>query len=303
MLGLPGWPVREVQQHGGQYQQCQQRARHDGQGLVALLEGDADLQTSSTEQADMPGRHCGRRPGVDAHVAQFVDRAQHGHPITGDERVVSTGALGHGRSVHRHDGDRRQVAEVSPERAVCVVGRLHFELDHGEVNPAELNVVCSASQACLDEGGAGQRGDVEHAAGSRDPAERPGHGRVGQLDDECHLGSQLAHAQRGLERVDLVHLDAHDCRRALEARFGETLASIGVPTDVLHAPVLERPREAWIGIVVDDHHAGPAQVELLHRAQAHTLEAADNHVSRVGVPFHWGHVANPIMPKGCRSVN
>ncbi len=230
-------------------------------------------------------------------MAQFVGRAQHGHPVAGDQRVVATGALGHGRAVRRHDGDRRQVAEVPPERAVRVVGRLHLELHHGEVDPVQLDVVGLPSQAGLDEGGAGQRGHVEHAAGSRDPAQRPGHRRVGELDDEGHLGAQLAHAQRRLEGVDLVHLDADDRHRSVEACFGETLASVGVPTDVLHAPVLERPREAWIGIVIDDHHAGPAQVELLHRAQAHTLEAADNHVSRAGVPFHWGMLPTSMRPQ------
>ena len=97
--------------------------------------------------------------------------------------------------------------------------------------------------------------------------------------------------------MDLVHLDADDGRRSVEVRFGETLASVGVPTDVLHAPVLERPREAWIGVVIDDHHAGPAQVELLHRAQAHTLEAAHDHVSRSGVPFHRGMLPTAMRPQ------
>ena len=130
---------------------------------------------------------------------------------------------------------------MPPERVVRVVGQFHLELHHGEIDPVELNIVGPPSQAGLDEGGAGQRGHVEHVARARDPPEGAGHGRVGQLDHECHLGPQLAHAQSRLERVDLVHLDANDRRRLVEMRFGEALAAIGVSTDVLDSPVLERP--------------------------------------------------------------
>ncbi len=86
--------------------------------------------------------------------------------------------------------------------------------------------------------------------------------------------------------MDLVHLDADDRCRSVEARFGETLTAIGMSMDVLDSPVLECPGEARIRIVVDHQYACPAQMELLDGPQADTLKAAHDHVSGAGVPFH-----------------
>ena len=53
----------------------------------------------------------------------------------------------------------------------------------------------------------------------------------------------------------------------------------------------EGPPAAGIGVVVDHHDPGAAQVELLHRAQPHALEAAHDHVTLHAfglVPIHQG---------------
>ena len=42
-----------------------------------------------------------------------------------------------------------------------------------------------------------------------------------------------------------------------------------------NAPVVEDPREAGIGVVVDHDNLGAAEVELLHGAQPDAVEAAE----------------------------
>ena len=226
-------------------------------------------------------------------MVQLVRGAQHGHAVSGDKCVVASWTLGHGRAVRRHDGDRGQVSEVSSEGVVCVVGRLHLELHHGEIDPVELNIVGPPSQAGLDEGGAGERGHVEPLPGPEAAPQGAGHRRVGQLDHECHLGPQLAHAQSRLERVDLVHLDADHRRRPVEVRFDEALTAIGVSTDVLDSPVLERPGEARIRIVVDHQDARPAQMEYSTVRRPHPEGRTRSRVRCRG-PLPLRHVANRI---------
>ena len=54
---------------------------------------------------------------------------------------------------------------------------------------------------------------------------------------------------------------------------------MGVTSDVGDAPVVEGPPAPGIGIVIDDDDLCTAEGELLHGAQAHALEAADDHVA------------------------
>jgi hypothetical protein len=78
--------------------------------------------------------------------------------------------------------------------------------------------------------------------------------------------------------VDLVDLDTdHRCRPGQAGVF-ESLAAVCVAPDVGHAPVVEGPPAAGIGVVVDHDDRGAAEGKLLHGAQPHALQAADDHV-------------------------
>ena len=243
------------------------------------------------------GRRWCQCPG--GPVRQLCPRGQ---PGPRPQRMVPTGTWRHRRAVRRHDGDGGEVSEMSPEGAVCVIGSLHLELHHGEVDPVQLNVVGLPSQARLDEGGRRQIGHVEHAAGSRDSAQGSGHRRVGQLDDQRHLRPQLPHAQSRLEGVDLVNLDTDDGHSLFEMRFGETLAPVGVAPDVLDPPVLERP-----GRNADRHrrrsprHGCRSSGIAPPCAAPHPGGRTRSRAQRPG-PLPSRHVANRNAGKGCRSV-
>ena len=132
--------------------------------------------------------------------------------------MVPARALGHFGAVAGHDGDGGQVAEMPPEGRVGVgLVLTHLHLHHGEVHAGELNVVRGASEACLHERGAGQRGDVEHAPLARDALEGMPDRGVRHLGDDPHVGPDLPDAQRGLEGVNLLHLGADHRRGILQA--------------------------------------------------------------------------------------
>ena len=162
----------------------------------------------------------------------------------------------------------------------CVfVSRIHGELDDREVDPGQLNGVGRAQQAGLDEGRRGQRRHVQHAAGARDPFQCVGHRRVGELHHEGQVRADLLDPQRRLERVDLVDLHADHRGGPRQAGLLESLAPVGVPSDMGDTPVVQGPPAAGIGVVVDHHDLGAAEGELLHGAQPHALEAADDHMA------------------------
>ena len=299
-------PEGEVQHDRRHHNQCEQRRGHDGQGPVALLERDADLEPDAAGQAH-GARGTVRPAGSWRSPCPATRRAcrgrRHGHPrCSGWSRPghVSIGASPKGMIA---TGARwpKWARKVS-----CVCSdRLDGELHDGEVDPGQLNGVGRPAQAGLDEGGRGQRCHVEHAARPRDPLERLRHRRVGQLHDEWQVRPDLLDAERGLQRVDLVDLDADDRGGPCQAGFVESLAPVGVAADMGHAPVVEGPPAAGIGVVVDHDDLGTAQVELLHGAQPDALEAADDHMTLhvLGAPRDPSrHVAVPVRRGGCCSV-
>ena len=152
-------------------------------------------------------------------------------------------------------------------------------LHHGEVDAAQLNGMGAPPQAGLDEGGGSQVGGIEHGARARHPLERASDRRVGQLHHQAHVGAQLADAQRRLQGVDLVAFDADHGGGPLQPGFGQSLATMGAAVDVGDTPVIEHPGEARVGVVVDHHHGRATQVELFDGPQAHSLEAADDHMA------------------------
>ena len=91
----------------------------------------------------------------------------------GHHLVVPAGALGHFAAVPGHDGYRGQVAEVAAEGRMRGFRLDHVDLDHRELHPAQLDVVCVATQAGLHERRAGQGGHVQHAAPLPTPAPEP----------------------------------------------------------------------------------------------------------------------------------
>ena len=138
-------------------------------------------------------------------------------------------------------------------------------------SPPELELVGRADRDSLDERRGGQGGDVEHAARPGHPFEGTAHRRVGQLHDQTDVGSGLADPHGDLEGGQLVGLGADDGQGPVEPGLGQPVAEMGAAVDMGDAPALDDPGQAQIGVVVDDHHRDPAQMELLDRAQARPL--------------------------------
>ena len=268
-----------VQHDRRHHNEREQRGGHDGQGAVALLERDADLQPDAAGQPDGARRAVGRPGRRDAHALQLVHRAEDGDAVPGVERVVAARAHLHRLVARGHDRHGGQVPEVGAEGVVHVLSRIDGELHHREVDPGQLNGVGRPEQAGLHEGRRGQRRHVQHAAGARDPLQRMGHRRVGQLDHEGEVRADLLDPQCRLERVDLVDLHADHGRRPRQAGLFESFAPVGMAPDMGDAPVVEGPPAPGIGVVVDHDDLGTAEGELLHGAQPDALQAADDHMA------------------------
>ncbi len=236
-----GGPEGEVQHDRRHHNQSEQPGGDDRQSAVALLEGDVDLQPDAAGQAHGALGDVRRVGRADPHPPQLVQGAEDG-AVTAVHRVVAPRAGRHRRVAGGHDRHRCQVAEMAAEGVVRGGCPLDTELDDGEVDPGQLNGVRRPSQAGLDEGGSRQRCHVQHAARPGDPLERLRHRRVGQLDDERQLRPDLLDAQRRLERVDLVDLDAHHRGGPCQAGLLEPLAPMGVSAN-MGTPQSSRIRE------------------------------------------------------------
>ena len=66
-------------------------------------------------------------------------------------------------------------------------GHLH----DGELDAGQLDVVRRPAQAGLHERWGRQGGDIEHAPGTRDALQSPGHCGIGELHDDGQLGPDL----------------------------------------------------------------------------------------------------------------
>ena len=230
-------------------------------------------------QPDRARRAAGRPGGGDPDAPQLVDRAEDGDPVAPCSGWSRPGHIAMGPPPDGHDGHGRQVAEVGRGRCRGCALRARRRVGRRRSRPRQLNGVRRPAQAGLDEGGRGQRRDVEHAAGTRHPFQGPGHRRVGQLDHEGQVRADLPDAQCRLERVDLVDLHADHGGGPRQTRLFESFAPVGVSPDVGDPPVVEGPPAAGIGVVVDHHHRGAAEVELLHGTQPDALQPADDHVA------------------------
>jgi hypothetical protein len=148
-------------QHGRRhYDQREQRSGDDGEGAVALLKSDADLEPDAARQTYRPRGTVHLLRGADPAVSQVVERAEDGHPIACVQRVVAAGACGHRSIATGHDRDWGEVTEVTPEGVVRVIRCLDPELNDSEIDPSQFDSVGRSTQAGLDEGGRGQRRDV-----------------------------------------------------------------------------------------------------------------------------------------------
>jgi hypothetical protein len=74
---------------------------------------------------------------------------------------------------------------------------------------------------------------------------------------------------------------------------------------VWHAPVFEKTREPAVGRIVDHQHGCPAEMELFHDAQPHTLKAAHDYVIAHLQADRWLHVnrmSSQVQPEIARSL-
>ncbi len=167
---------------------------------------------------------------------------------------------------------------MAPERRVHAVVLAGHDLHHGEALAAELELVGRQAQTGLDEGRRGQGGHVEDAARAGHPFQGPTHRRVGELHHEAHVGTGLAHPQGDLQGGQLVGLGADHRQGPVEAGLGEPVAEMGAAVDVGHAPALDDPGQAEVGVVVDDDHRHAGQVQLLDGAQPRSPQPAHDDV-------------------------
>ena len=76
----------------------------------------------------------------------------------------------------------------------------------------------------------------------------------------------------------------------------QALAAMGPAAYVRDAPVRQDAGEPGVGVVVDHHHLGAAEMELLHRAQSDALEPAHNDVTGDAIGRHGIH--GRMLPSG-----
>jgi hypothetical protein len=161
------------------------------------------------------------------------------------------------------------------------MGRLgfgHFDLDHCETYAAQLNRVGVATQAHFDKRWSGQCGNIKHAALVRHPRECSSHGRVRQLGDDADVGADLSYAQSCFQSAYLRDLGADDGNRVRQSGLQQGVTQIGASSQMRHTPVLENAAEPAVGVVVNHDDRCPAEVQLLHNAEADTLETTHDHV-------------------------
>ena len=199
---------REPEDDRGHDDERDESSHDERKGLVVRIHDDGGLPRQARREADPAVGHPLGPPRVDAAQPELVLRPQHGDTIAGDHLVVPARALGHLAAVPGHDGHGRQVAEVAAEGRMRRLRFDHVHLDHGELHPAQLDVMRVASEAGLYERRAGQGSHVQHASPPRHSFQGPGHRRVGQLGHNADVGSNLADAQRRFERMNLSDFGA-----------------------------------------------------------------------------------------------
>ncbi len=301
-----GIDVREAKDDRREGDERQQPGDGEGQPLVALFHQAGGLTGQAPGDGDGPQRRPSGPLQFDAAELELVFGAQHRHAVARDHLMVPARALRHFGAVGRHDGHRSQVPEMAPESRVgghLVLAHLH--LDHCEVHAGELYAVFGAAQACLDEGRAGQGGDIEHAPLARDALEGTADGRVRHLGDDPHVGPDLPDAQCGLERVYLLHLGVDHRHGMLQARIHERVtAEIRTASQMGDTPVLENAGEADIRLRVDDDDRRATQVQLLDNTESDALQAAhDDVIAQVVIRLRYQLiVARVFVISGCRSV-
>ena len=134
--------------------------------------------------------------------------------------------------------------------------------------PASSMACDGRSRQASTKDGAANDATSSTLPGARDPFQRMGHRRVGQLDHEGEVRSDLLDPQRRLERVDLVDLDADDGGCPRQAGLLESFAPVGVASDMGDTPVVEGPPAPGIGVVVDHDDLGAAEVRTAPRRAA-----------------------------------
>ncbi len=211
----------------------------------------------------------------DSGPAQLLGGAEHGDPVPDRHHVVASRAGHRGRPVGRHHGHGGQGPEQCPQRRIP----LHLDLAGHEPGAPQLDLEGIAAQTGLDDGGCGQRGHVEHGAGSGDLGDRRSHGGIGQLHHHPDVGPQLADEQGGLQGLDLGALGTDDGPGPGQPRLFEDAADPGIAHDEGDVPRLDHPDQTRIGLVFDHHHLHPGLVELLDHPQTDALEAADDDVA------------------------
>ena len=212
---------------------------------------------------DAAGRRRPGRSDAPCGGAPRPSRApRRGHPHAAGGHDPGTG---HRPVVRRDHGHRRQVAEAAPEGVV----RLGVSAPTASCTTA--NSTPASSMAC--DGRRRQASTKEGAASEATSSTLPGPETrsrawategLASCTTRRQVRPQLPDAQRRLERVDLVDLDADDGGGVGQAGFVEALAAMRVCRRTWGTPHSSRMREKpRVGVVVDHDHRRPAQMELL----------------------------------------
>ncbi len=212
---------------------------------------------------------------LDPGVAECGGRPEQRDIVALVDDVIAAGArddLLVGVAQHR---DGREVAVELTQRPVA--RRAHLGCD--EVLAAELQVVRAAAQTRVDDRRGEQSRDVEHAAGAGDALDRSADRGVVQVQDDAHVLAQIAHEQRGLERVQVRALRADHGGRAGQAGRRERVAQDRVAGEVRDAPRFDDGDEPRVGLVVDHRDGDAGEVQLLDRAQGDVVQPADDDVA------------------------
>ena len=210
----------------------------------------------------------------DALVGELGEGADGRHPVAGAHGHVAAGAHD-GRRLVGRDDQRRELAVQLAQGG----GAVDDEVGDEELAACERQLVGASAEADLDDGGGGQRGDVQHAAFAHHLGQRVPDLGVGHADDQPHLRAEPAHEQGGLQCGEVVGGEADDGRGVRQPGLGQRLAQPAAHQR--HVPLLEQPfgDGARLGDGVDHHHLGARGEQLLDRAQRGVVHTAHHDVA------------------------
>ena len=231
----------------------------------------------SRTRCAQPGALLGERVLVvhEARAVELLVRAEQRHAVLPETRWSRPGqAISVSSRVGDH-ADRREAAVQLAQRAVP--GGNH--LRRHETCVAEVDVARAAPHARFHHRRREQRGHVEHADRAEHLLDRMRHRGVVQVGHHAHVGAQIADQQHRLERSQVGAAPRTRPPGAEDARVEQRVAEVRAARQMRDAPAAHHARQALVGLVVEHNHARAGEMQLLDRAQAHRVQAADDHVT------------------------